>query len=60
MNKAQTRTGRIDLALAAGRGTVKGSRVKHEYPVTPGRLDGAGKYGKAFSGFQRYLCAVQA
>jgi hypothetical protein len=61
MNEAETRAGCIDPALAAaGRSKVKDSRAKHEYPVTPWRLDGAGKYGKVLSDFQRYLCAGQA
>jgi hypothetical protein len=61
MNEAETRAGRIDPALAAaGRGKVKDSRIKHGHSVTPWRPDGAGKYAKVFSGFQRYLCAGQA
>lgn len=50
MNEAETRAEHIDPALAAaGWGVVEGSRVRREYPITLGRLEGAGKRGKALS-----------
>lgn len=40
----------IDPALkAAGWGVVEGSRIRPEYPITLGRLEGANKRGKALS-----------
>ncbi len=50
MNEAETRAEHIDLALAAaGWGKVEGSRIRREYPITLGRLEGAGKRGKALN-----------
>ena len=47
MNEAETRAEHIDPALkAAGWGVVEGSRILREYPIAPGRIDGAGKRGK--------------
>lgn len=47
MNEAETRAEHIDPALkAAGWGVVEGSRVRREYPITLGRLEGGGKRGK--------------
>lgn len=47
MNEAETRAEYIDPALvAAGWGVVQGSRIRREYPITLGRLEGAGKRGK--------------
>lgn len=47
MNEAETRLLHIDPALkAAGWGVVEGSRIRPEYPITLGRLEGAGKRGK--------------
>lgn len=47
MNEAETRAEQIDPALAAaGWGVVAGSRVRREYPIAPGRLEGGGKHGK--------------
>lgn len=47
MNEAETRAEHIDPALkAAGWGVVEGSRVRREYPITPGRIEGAGRRGK--------------
>jgi len=47
MNEAETRAEYIDPALAAaGWGVVEGSRIRREYPITLGRLEGAGKRGK--------------
>ena len=41
MNEAETRAEHIDPALkAAGWGVVEGSRIRREYPITPGRLEG--------------------
>ncbi len=47
MNEAETRAEYIDPALkAAGWGVVEGSRIRREYPLTLGRLEGHGKRGK--------------
>lgn len=47
MNEAETRAEYIDPALAAaGWGVVEGSRVRREYPITLGRIEGYGKRGK--------------
>lgn len=47
MNEAETRAEYIDPALAAaGWGVVEGSRIRREYPITLGRLEGAGRRGK--------------
>ncbi len=48
MNEAETRAEYIDPALtAAGWGVVAGSRIRREYPITLGRIEGHGKRGKA-------------
>lgn len=48
MNEAETRAEHIDPALReAGWGVVDGSRVHREFQITQGRLQGAGKRGKA-------------
>lgn len=48
MNEAETRAEHIDPALkAAGWGVVEGSRIKREYVITIGRLEGHGHRGKA-------------
>lgn len=48
--KPETRAEHIDPALAAaGWGVVAGSRVRREYPITLGRIEGAGKRGKALT-----------
>jgi type I restriction enzyme R subunit len=50
MNEAETRAEHIDPALAkAGWGVVEGSRIRREYPITLGRLEGHGKRGKALT-----------
>ena len=50
MNEAETRAELIDpLLAAAGWGVLAGSRIRREYPITLGRLEGAGKRGKALS-----------
>jgi type I restriction enzyme, R subunit len=47
MNEAETRAEHIDPALkAAGWGVVEGSRVRREYLIAPGRIEGHGKRGK--------------
>ena len=47
MNEAETRAEHIDPALqAAGWGVVEGSRIRREYPITLGRLEGFGRRGK--------------
>jgi type I restriction enzyme R subunit len=50
MNEAETRAEHIDPALAAaGWGVVDGSRIRREYPIAPGRIEGHGKRGKALT-----------
>ena len=50
MNEAETRAEHIDPALkAAGWGVVEGSRIRREYPIAPGRIEGRGKRGKALT-----------
>jgi type I restriction enzyme R subunit len=50
MNEAETRAEHIDPALkAAGWGVVDGSKVQREYPITPGRIEGLGRRGKALT-----------
>lgn len=50
MNEAETRAEYIDPALVeAGWGVTPGSRVRREYPITLGRLEGAGVRGKALT-----------
>ena len=50
MNEAETRAEHIDPALAAaGWGVVEGSRIRREYPITQGRLEGQGRRGKALT-----------
>ena len=47
MNEAETRAEHIDPALkAAGWGVVEGSRIRREYLITPGRIEGHGRRGK--------------
>ncbi len=47
MNEAETRAEHIDPALkTAGWGMVEGSRVRREFPITPGRIEGHGQRGK--------------
>jgi len=48
MNEAETRAEHIDPALkAAGWGVVEGSKIRREYRITEGRIEGRGKRGKA-------------
>jgi type I restriction enzyme R subunit len=48
MNESETRAEHIDPALkAAGWGVVEGSKILREYTITPGRIEGHGKRGKA-------------
>lgn len=50
MNESETRLLHIDPALKeAGWGLLPGSRIRPEYPITLGRLEGGGKRGKALS-----------
>src|SRR5579863_4075790 len=50
MNEAETRAELIDPALAAaGWGVVEGSKILREYPITPGRIEGHGRHGKALT-----------
>ncbi|MHB9096731.1 MAG: EcoAI/FtnUII family type I restriction enzme subunit R [Syntrophales bacterium] len=47
MNEAETRAEHIDPSLkAAGWGVVEGSRIRREYLITPGRIEGLGRRGK--------------
>ena len=47
MNEVETRAELIDPALtAAGWGVVEGSRIRREYFITPGRIEGRGRRGK--------------
>ena len=47
MNEAETRAEHIDPALqVAGWGVVEGSRIRREYPITLGRLEGFGRRAK--------------
>ena len=47
MNEAETRAEHIDPALArAGWGVVAGSRIRREFAITLGRIEGAGRRGK--------------
>ena len=47
MNEAETRAELIDPALkAAGWGVVEGSRIRREYVIIPGRIEGKNKRGK--------------
>ena len=47
MNEAETRAEHIDPALqAAGWGVVEGSRIRREYPITLGRIEGLGRRAK--------------
>ncbi len=47
MNEAETRAEHIDPSLKeAGWGVVEGSRIRREYPITPGRIEGFGRRGK--------------
>ena len=50
MNEAETRAEHIDPALhAAGWGVVEGSRIRREFPITLGRIEGNGRRGKALT-----------
>lgn len=47
MNEAETRAEHIDPALAAaGWGVVEGSRIRREFSIAPGRIEGLGRPGK--------------
>ena len=47
MNESETRAEHIDPALkAAGWGVVEGSRIRREYAISPGRIEGQGRRGK--------------
>ena len=50
MNEAETRAEHIDPALVrAGWGVVAGSRIRREFAITLGRIEGAGRRGKALT-----------
>src|SRR5258705_3095300 len=47
MNEAETRAEYVDPALKeAGWGVVEGSRIRREYSIAPGRIEGHGLRGK--------------
>lgn len=47
MNEAETRAKHMDPALrAAGWGVVEGSRIRREYVISPGRIQGKFRRGK--------------
>ena len=47
MNEAETRAEHMDPALrAAGWGVVEGSRIRREYLISTGRIEGHGRRGK--------------
>ena len=47
MNEAETRAEHIDPALvSAGWGVVEGSRIRREYQISPGRIEGGGRRAK--------------
>jgi len=47
VNEAETRAEHIDPALkAAGWSVVENSRIRREYAITLGRLEGQGRRGK--------------
>ncbi len=47
MNEAETRAEHIDPALkAAGWGVIEGSRIRREYHINPGRIEGLGRRSK--------------
>ena len=47
MNEAETRAELIDpLLAAAGWGVVEGSRIRREFSITPGRIEGGGRRSK--------------
>jgi len=48
MNEAETRAEHIDPALAhAGWGVIEGSRIRREYAIAPGRIEGPGRRARA-------------
>lgn len=50
MNESETRAEHIDPALAtAGWGVVEGSRIRREYPITLGRIEGHSRRGTALT-----------
>lgn len=50
MNETETRAEHIDPVLAAaGWGVVDGSRIRREYAITQGRLEGFGRRGKSLT-----------
>ena len=50
MNEAETRAEHIDPALhAAGWGVVEDSRIRREYAISPGRIEGYGKRGRGLT-----------
>jgi type I restriction enzyme R subunit len=47
MNEAETRAEHVDPALSmAGWGVVDGTRIRREYIISPGRIEGHGRRGK--------------
>ena len=61
MNEAETRAEHVDPALAAaGWSRIEGSRIRREYPITLGRLEGHGRRGKPMTAEYRGGFAVSA
>ncbi len=57
MNETETRAEHIDPALAAaGWGVVEGSRIRREYTITQGRLEGFGRRGKSLTADYVLIC----
>ena len=57
MNEAETRAEHIDPALAAaGWGVVEGGRIRREYPITRGRLEGGGRRAKPLNADYVLIC----
>jgi type I restriction enzyme R subunit len=50
VNESETRAEHIDPALkAAGWGVVDGSRIRREYAISPGRIEGRSRRGKSLT-----------
>ena len=61
MNEAETRAELIDpLLTASGWGVVDGSRIRREFSITPGRIEGGGRRGKPLTYRNTQLAVVEA
>ena len=59
MNEAETRAEHIDPALAtAGWGVSEGSRIRREYLIAPGRIEGPGRRGKSLGVHYQAPCRM--